>query len=142
MIARWTRLGGALLLAVLAAGCGRGIGNISGKVTCNGQPLAGGTITFYDSRNGTASSAIDQEGKYEIPAVCAGAVKVAIAVPLNIPFESPGTSTKAASLPDPSKMVKRNAPFLPPRYLDPEESGLGFEVVRGRQNRDFTLQSP
>ena len=53
MIGRWTRVGGVLVLSLLAAGCTKGFGNVSGTVKYNGNPLPAGTITFYDQDNQT-----------------------------------------------------------------------------------------
>jgi len=51
MIGRRATVGAVLVLAVAAAGCGRGTGSVSGTVKFNGQPLRGGTITFLDRNN-------------------------------------------------------------------------------------------
>ena len=53
--------GTGLLLGL--AGCGAGAGDVAGVVKYRGQPLAGGTITFYDAANKAMSSGIDEEGK-------------------------------------------------------------------------------
>src|SRR5262249_60111706 len=90
MIGRWIRGGGVLLLAVVAAGCARSTGNVSGTVKFQGKPLTAGTITFYDKDNRTASSAISPTGTYEVTQVGSGPVQVAVALPLAIPFAGPG----------------------------------------------------
>jgi len=133
MIGRCTCIGSVLILAGLTAGCTRGTGNVSGTVKFKGQPLPAGTITFYDQDNKTASSAII-DGAYEVTKVGVGPVKVAIAVPMYIPFAGPalpGAKAPTAAVP--------KSPSIPPKYLDREESGLGFEVIRGDQKKDFDL---
>jgi hypothetical protein len=134
MIGRWIRGGGVLLLAVVAAGCGRSTGNVSGTVKFLGKPLTAGTITFYDKDNRTASSAISPTGTYEVTQVGSGPVKVAVALPLAIPFAGPGGGDSLLTTP------QGKGPAVPPRYFDPAQSGLGFEVVAGNQTHDFDLQ--
>jgi hypothetical protein len=129
---RWMRGGAALTLVVLLSGCS-GQGNISGTVKIGTQPVAGGTITFYDSRNGTVSSPIADDGSYSVSRVAVGPVKVSVAVPMPIAFS-------ASSMPG-SKPVRPTikTPAIPAKYQNPEESGLGFQVVKGSQVKDFDL---
>jgi hypothetical protein len=129
-LCRWAA---ALALVVLLAGCS-GRGNVSGTVKYDGQPLAGGTITFYDARNSTASSAIDKDGKYSVSGLATGPVKVSLAVPVAVPFMASSVPGAKADRP----AIK--APALPAKYLDPQASGLGFELSRGNQTKDFDLK--
>jgi hypothetical protein len=123
--------GGVLAAFLLLAGCA-GQGKVSGTVKFAGQVLAGGTITFYDSRNMTQSSPIGEDGSYSISRVAVGPVKVSIAVPISIPIQGtlPGAQTTVTTT---------KTPAIPTRYNDPKESGLGFEVTRGNQTKDFDL---
>src|SRR4051794_4310897 len=95
-------VGLVLVLAVLAAGCGRKAGNVSGTVKFNDKPLTAGTITFYDRDDRPTSSPISATGTYSVTGVASGKVKVAIAVPLPISFAGLGgkaTPTAQASTP-------------------------------------------
>ena len=126
---------GAVVLMVLAAGCSRGTGNVSGTVKFKGKPLPAGTITFYDEANGAASSAIDSDGSYSVTKVVTGTARITVAVPMPIRFVSPMSDDKA-DLP----AVVKQTPSIPLRYYDPAKSGLTCEVVRGDQQQDFDLQ--
>jgi hypothetical protein len=135
MIGACPRLG-AVVLMVLAAGCSRGTGNVSGTVKFKGKPLPAGTITFYDEANGAASSPINPDGSYSVSKVAAGTARITVAVPMAIRFVSPGMSEDKADLPD----VVRQTPAIPAHYYDPAKSGLTCKVVRGDQQQDFDLQ--
>lgn len=69
------RFGGTVLLAVLLGGCGRSgeqppnLVSVTGKVTLNGEPLAGASISFVprDQTKGTGGfGATLPDGSYEI----------------------------------------------------------------------------
>ena len=135
MIRACPRLG-AVVLMVLAAGCSRGTGNVSGTVKFKGKPLPAGTITFYDPANGALSSPINPDGSYSVSKVATGTARITVAVPMAIGFQGPGTSDGKGDLP----AVVKQTPSIPARYYDPDKSGLTCEVVRGDQTHDFDLQ--
>jgi hypothetical protein len=122
-------------LLALASGCGPRYGNVSGKVTYQGKPVTGGTITFHDSHNGVASDAIQPDGSYSVNRVAAGQVRITVVPPLDIPFrpmqEAGGRPTSPGSTPRPVP--------LPPKYADPAQSGLTCEVQAGNQEHDVNL---
>ncbi len=131
-----TRLvGGFVLLALLPllAGCGRGWGQVSGTVRYQGKPLPKGSITFYDEANQAVSSPIDADGKYTMPKVAAGKIKVAVALPMYIAMA--GDDKGAAKM----RAEQRTLPSLPVRYADTEKSGLNRDVKAGSQTIDFDL---
>jgi hypothetical protein len=116
-------------LLLVAAGCGSGHGKeelvpVYGKVLFRGRPLAGGTIVFVpDPERGghgpLAMGTIDAEGNYVLrsdgrPGVVPGWHRITIAAP-------PSASDAGESR-------------LPPRYTDPEHSGLAREVLAGKPN--------
>jgi hypothetical protein len=127
MTARSLRWPALLTAALLLAGCAPGRGQVSGKVKYKGQPLPNGTITFYDQKNNTVSSAIGPDGSYSVQKVVAGPVKISVMVPMDISF----MGEKLSSGP--------KAPALPAKYSDQEKSGLDFEVKAGDQVHDVNL---
>jgi hypothetical protein len=65
----------AFLLAVLClagSGCGKGHGEVSGKVTYQGKPLTSGTVSLMDSDGSVQSAAIQPDGRYSFAAVVEG----------------------------------------------------------------------
>jgi hypothetical protein len=119
----------ALVLAVLATGCAKPMGNVSGTLKYNGQALDKGTITFYDKDNQARSSEI-KDGKYEVTKVRGGTVKIAIVTPRPMTMVMGG---KSSTVPG-AKVI------IPDHYGDPEKSGLTLEVTRGDQTKDFDLK--
>ena len=127
-------LGGSLLLAaIVAGGCKPRTGNVSGTVKFEGKPLPGGTITFFDEKNGAFSSAIETDGSYSVTGVRAGRARIAVAVPLPIPFES--SSMPGIKITPPTVDV----PKIPDKYLSAEKSGLVCNVLGGDQAFDIEL---
>src|SRR5437899_912985 len=90
---RQTRCLLPLVLASLIGGCSPGIGNISGKVTYQGKPLAGVKVIFFDAKNMTLQDTTKADGSYSVTKVAAGNAKIAILVAIDIPMkgmEMPG----------------------------------------------------
>ena len=122
--------GSLLLAAIVAGGCKPRTGNVSGTVKFDGKPLPAGTITFFDEKNGAFSSAIEADGSYSVTGVRAGRAKIAVAVPLSIPFESSGIKIAPPMV---------DVPKIPDKYLGAETSGLVCNVRGGDQAHDIEL---
>jgi hypothetical protein len=135
------------VLAILAAGCSGEpyqTASVSGRVTLNGQPVAGVAVMFQpvapdgNVNPGPGSTGVtDSEGRYSLKVIgkdIRGAVIGMHKVRLT-PFEQPG---------DPSDdRPKRAKPTLriPARYNKLE--GTPFEVPAGGTDKaDFPLTSP
>jgi hypothetical protein len=121
-----------LTLVWLACGCGPRFANMSGTVTYQGKPVAGGTITFFDAGNRAASGAILPDGSYAVAKVTVGRARIAVVAPMDIPFqgldERGGKGAPTATAP------------LPAKYNDPEQSGLTCDVLGGDQKYDISLE--
>ncbi len=124
---------GWLALALLASGCGPRYGNITGKVTYKGNPIVGGTITFYDSVNQARSSDIKSDGTYTVNRVASGHARVTVAAPMDISLLGPGGKKTAIGSGEAKPMQ------LPVNLGDPEKSGLTYDVIAGDQKKDFAL---
>jgi len=122
----------ALVLAVLATGCAKPMGNVSGTLKYNGQALDKGTITFYDKDNQARSGEI-KDGKYEVTKVRGGTVKIAIVTPRPMTMVPMVKGGKSSTVPG-AKVI------IPEHYGAPEKSGLTMEVKRGDQTKDFDLK--
>jgi hypothetical protein len=133
------RLLAVLALLLIVGGCS-GSGKVSGKVTYKGEALGSGVVTFRTDK-ATATSPIDADGNYRILKAPPG--KVQITVETIAPaggvskdgkiqgstFEVSGGSEK------PGKYVA-----IPPKYADPAQSGLTYEVTPGSQTYDIKLE--
>ncbi|MCI0465344.1 MAG: carboxypeptidase-like regulatory domain-containing protein [Gemmataceae bacterium] len=146
---------GLLSLALLLAGCGKGNGTLSGKVTYKGAILKGGTVTFITSdTKGIARANIEPDGTYNAANVPLGEVKVAVETnsvkPIKLPPQAKGgmfpkdvevpadakeKSKSLAPVSDPERYVA-----IPKQYADPEKSGLKLTVTGGPQQHDIPLK--
>jgi hypothetical protein len=118
---RW----GAVVLAVVALGCGQRHGQVSGSVTVDGVPLDYGIVNFV-GLDGAASAPI-LDGAYEAGGVPLGTVRIAVRA---LPRPVVGAP--------PAGPVRPYMP-LPDRYLSPRDSGLAIEVNAGRQRHDLAV---
>jgi hypothetical protein len=141
-----------LILAVVAvlfssAGCGKPKTNtVSGKVTLNGEPVAGEVTFIGPSKKKTSSPITD--GKYKVVDVEAGENQITVATlgaggparvgPANMPQGMqgiPGDPMKG--MPVPSEGSTGKPP--PEKYATPG-NGLSFDVKPGSNDYDITLQ--
>jgi hypothetical protein len=120
-------------------GCGGGFGDVSGRVTLDGQPLPAGTITFVDADNITHSDQI-QDGKYRVTHVAAGKVRVSVVTPLAIEFVTPGKPKSGGPLGG-LKPPAGKGPEVPEKYQDHEKSGLAYDVQRGENTINVEMKS-
>jgi hypothetical protein len=122
---------------------------VSGQVTYNGQPVTGGTITFYPQSGGAYPTSIDEKGAYAVSDLPAGEAAVSVETesvkktataedynkghvnPQLANSSRPGGEGAAASA---KKYVK-----IPPKYADPKTSGLTANLTAGRQEKTFQL---
>ena len=102
-------------------------GSILGKVTCRGQPLTGGIVTFINEKvGGGASSEIDSSGAYRITSIRTGEYNVAIH------RQPPKPET-------PRQVAGAQKLNIPEKYQTPQTSGLTATVKEGQNTADFSL---
>ena len=116
-----------LVVVLSLAGCGPEfpLAEVSGKVTCKGKPLPEGTVLFVPQGGPAAASVLAADGSYRLLS------------------RKPGDGAligrhKVAIIPPPHGKIA-NAPKVPPKYRDPETSGLVAEVKKGENILDFDL---
>jgi len=134
------RLGTLIPTLGFVGGCGgEPTGNIHGKVTIAGQPVALGTVAVISDRGGAVRQAAIQSGEYRLDELPLGLVRFSVhthapAPGMVPPGENPPSETAAAR--------ERPADFassVPPRYGDPDKSGLTLEVQPSTQKFDLEL---
>jgi hypothetical protein len=136
-----------VLLLLPLAGCGKGTGFVTGKVTYRDKPVPSGAVTFHGANGRTDSGSLDAEGNYTIPQAPVGPVKVTVVTGLppgpapvirrpggEKPPQHPGEKAGGTG-PAPRKHV-----VLPKKYEDPQQSGLTFTVTSGAQTINIPLQ--
>ena len=131
----------ALLLTAIAlgvTGCDSGppIAEVSGKVTCNGQPVTEGVINFASESGFGVQARLAADGSYRLRShhgkgIPLGSYKVSIAPP---PFD-----------PVPADLSKPPArrsqyPDIPERYRSFDTSGFAAEVREGGNVFDFDMK--
>jgi len=102
---------------------------VSGKVTLDGMPLTGATITFLSKDGKTKVDAEIKDGDYKA----------------TVPVGEYGVGI--ASVPPPKKNPKdppkeeKILPVVPAKYNDPKTSGITAKVVAGKNELNFDLKS-
>lgn len=157
------------LLLVLPAlgGCSKGASiktvPVTGKVTLNGQPLSGATVTFLSSATGPDGSAAapssgvtGADGAYKLITMASGRdvadgippgdYKVIVTKPASggANLSDPEFAAKMGTMsPEELQAAQAAKSEVPDRYGKPDASGLTAHVeASGAQTVDFTLTSP
>jgi hypothetical protein len=125
---------------MVVGGCGSGgaasTEAVTGTVTYNGAPVADASVTFTPEKGRPATGITDAGGKFTLTTnvvgdgAVAGKHKVSIAPNASQVPPMPGTPEAAAAA--------AGKPPFPPRYSNPETSGLTADVKEGGGN-DFTF---
>ncbi len=133
----WGPLGAALLV-VLAAGCGPGTGNVSGKVYLDGKEVPGGYVNFFpEGEKATAkSSPIAEDGSYAVSGVPLGTARISV--------QGVFGSVQLPNMKTPQGLdmprSDRKTIYVPTKYSTVEQSGLTFDVKPGSQTYDIKLE--
>ena len=145
MTRRWgSKSRGLTILAVLLflsalAGCSRSTGTVYGKVTIGGQPLNVGTVTFVPEDGQAQTCSIEPDGGYSVSKVPIGPCTIAVTSGQpsrgmwNLQTRQPAEGGVPPGQPPPFIRI-------PPRYNDPQQSGLTYDVPAGRQLHDIELK--
>jgi len=130
------------IVVIAACGCGN-TATVTGKVTYKGRPVTYGSVIFLSADRTARSGVIEPDGSYAVEGVSPGGVKIAV-----ISHDpSRGRSVKSEHSPRPGKK-RASAPKttfngwfpLPPRFEDPESSGLVCTVGSGQVSYDIDLK--
>jgi hypothetical protein len=137
----------------LAAGTSVGCGaksktnDLSGKVTYNGDPVTGGTVTFYpaDGKGAPFSAALSREGTYTVGNLPKGKMKVTVETE-SLKGKTPGYRVPGGGKLPPGTKVPEvdtsNVPVyvrVPRKYAYYKTTTLGGEVAGGKQEVNFEL---
>lgn len=136
-ISRTPRVIGSLALGLLllgGLGCGGKKASVSGEVTYRGKPLPSGNVSFFDAKKEIVGTATISNGKYSLASVPAGSMKITVTTPLIPPVDRRHPPPKDM----PGGQLAPSVP-IPPRYANPENSGLTYEVQPGEQQHKIEL---
>jgi hypothetical protein len=135
---KWFRFQSAPLLLTagalfLFAGCGRGTGSISGKVTLDGQALPGGLLSVTDSEDQVRTGRVQPDGAYSISNIAPGAARITVQTLKSLPtIRSPNPKDAEPF----GKFVE-----IPLKYGDKDKSGIKLDVKTGMQEFNIELKS-
>lgn len=131
---------GISALCALTTGCGNGLGQVSGTITLDGQPLVCrdgvmATVMFQPA-SGSGVSAVghlDAEGRYQVMSgsqagLAPGEYAVTCAVNQVIPSTTGGDASGKA--------------LSDPRFANGQTSGLRFTVQPGANEFNLAIESP
>jgi hypothetical protein len=144
------------LSLVLISGCSRSNpsapSNISGTVTYKGSPVSGGSITFKSPDLGFYSSALGEDGSYQIIDMPTGPMVVTVETESINPNRKKieygggkGDKQYAERMMMEKKMGapigQGNAKYvkIPAKYNDANTSPLNITIERGSQSKTFDL---
>jgi hypothetical protein len=145
-----TRKPAALAILLLAAsagivGCGTNGATVTGKVTYRDRLVTSGEVMFI-TQDGKASAhtPVQPDGTYKAENVPLGRLKVSLQNPLPLHYQQvqkkpKGTAEENSELQEAAKKAALYVP-TPPKYADPDQSGLTAEVKSGKNEYNLELK--
>jgi hypothetical protein len=129
----------AAVFAFLAlTGCG-GVGDVTGKVTCDGKPVQVGTVVVLGSDSLPYTSRIDPGGVYRVEKVPLGQAKFGV-ISVNPKTPRPGRDMTAdGRVKGTPEDAASNWFAIPDRYGDLATTDLVFDIRRGANQFDIVL---
>ncbi|VTR98078.1 hypothetical protein [Tuwongella immobilis] len=121
---RWLSVLGLMLVGMV--GCGPGTTSATGKVTFQGKPLPGGSLTLLAEDGVAYSSAISPDGGFTIAVMPTGTAKVGVLPPRGGNTGKPKLAERGAGgkADRPTRGGGAEAVALPEKFADPNASGV------------------
>lgn len=143
------RISAVVLSVLLVAGCGAGgvsgTSPVRGKVTYNGQPVEGATISFYSEAEGVrpAVAVSASDGTYELKTLDTTGAMPGKYVVLVAKTDMPLELTKSVSMDEAAANAGKPLPqpkdLLPAKYGDAAQTPFKVEVKAGENTIDLAL---
>ena len=139
----------ASLATAVITGCGAGVGDVTGTVTCGNKTLASGTVVIRGSDMITYHGSIDEDGNYTVSKVPTGPATIVV-VSMN-----PQVRVNPAALDDMDMMKRRLVKAvpkpmprsdpkkwfpIPQKYEDFSTTDLTLTVAGGVNEHDIHLE--
>jgi len=125
---------------VLFSGCGPKVGQVTGQVSLDGQPLLGSngvvaTVVFRPTSGSgpSAVGAVDADGRYTLYTGSTTGVQ---------PGEYVVTCTANQLIPGADGGAASGKTLSDPKFADSKTSGFAFTVVPGHNEFDIPVESP
>jgi hypothetical protein len=140
-----------LFVAALAFGCGgdstapkRPTGTLKGKLTLAGKPMPAGTgIVFQHPETGSLFMAItDEDGSFKVerPSATMPAGRYDVSIQPTGALDDPTAGAEPALEGKPGAKPAGAPVEMPMKYRNSQESGLGFELQAGANERAIDLK--
>ncbi len=141
----------AVTLAMLVAGCGGSVGDVTGKVTYKDKPVTSGTVVVLGKDGIPKSGSIQPDGSYRVVGVKSGEARVMVSSPPLVAVAgSVKDGAKAEASDKPSLSQEAPAPAanpeltktwvaIPEKYGDTTKTDLKLTVVSGANAFDIPL---
>jgi hypothetical protein len=132
-----------ILTPFVLAGCGSRFATVEGKVTVDGHPANSGRV-FFRSADGKSVvfAYIMPEGTYQAMDVPLGPMKVTVTPLTRLERDKLQRSAKKKpNAPESPAVPKGSFVPIPPKYEDPDGSGLTTTVNSGINTYDIELSS-
>jgi hypothetical protein len=145
--------GGLIVLCLLAAAGCSGPGTVKGKISYKGQALGGGVVVFSVPGKGSVSADIGEDGSYTVNKCPTGPAKITVETASAKQGISDPRAPRGAGMKPPPGAIPEGADAsfyqggqkkgkyvpIPPKYNDPDKSGLEYTVLSGSQQHDIEL---
>jgi len=130
-------IGSTLTLTLPGCGPSVSVGQVGGKVTCDGQPVAEGVVTFHNPDTGDAAQAeLKPDGTFQVSnaegGLPPGDYRVTIMPPT---VQLPDTAETEGGL------GFKEVTNIPEKYRSAKTSELTATVQTGSNNLDFAMQT-
>lgn len=133
------------LAAIVVVGCSKegdryaGTVPVSGKVSYNGQPLEGATVTFISDTGSTPGAGMSGAGGAYTLRVKPGSYTITVSK-LNVAADTKEMTMEEAMAVNANKPPDEPKETLPAKYQSPTDSPLKFEVKQAGESKfDVTL---
>jgi hypothetical protein len=128
----------------LASGCGKPVGNVTGKVAYKGKSLEFGSVTIASSDGTSIGGDINPDGTYLIKNVPVGKGKVGVTAQDPKKIEENRKIAAALreghTMPAGRPQIDAKLNVIPNSYGTPESSGLVVDVKTGTTTYDIDLK--
>jgi hypothetical protein len=134
-----------VIVCLIVPACGESdptlpMGKVSGKVTYQGKPLTGGTVSFVstETKRPNANGPISPDGTYNLHTQNFGSGAALGDYDVMISAVDPNEYN--TPLPGTAALEKKTKTTIPKKYGDPKTSGLKETVKSGTNTFDFDLK--
>jgi hypothetical protein len=132
-----------LIASASVLGCGSPTAIVTGKVTYKGKPVTSGVVVFIDDGGrATLPANVRADGAFDISRAFLGRARVSFdnLAPPPLPKIKPGSPLAEDAEFKQMAAAVENYTATPPKYKDPTNSGIVFDLKPGRNECNIDLE--